>query len=98
MPPYYYLSANHHLPPMLRPLRLGVNRSLDTVATAPEIAAFAKGHGKDVDAVRAALSSEWSNGQTKGQVNRLKLIKRQIYGRANFDLLRARVLPLARAA
>ena len=38
------------------------------------------------------LTSEWSNGQTEGQVNRLKLIKRQMYGRANFDLLRQRVL------
>jgi transposase len=39
-----------------------------------------------------ALSSEWSNGQTESQVNRLKAIKQQMYGRANFDLLRARVL------
>jgi transposase len=42
--------------------------------------------------VRAAMSSQWSNGQTEGQVNRLKTIKRQMYGRANFDLLKARVL------
>ena len=41
---------------------------------------------------RAAVSSEWSNGQTEGQVNRLKMLKRQMYGRANFDLLRAQVL------
>ncbi|CAA9233074.1 MAG: Mobile element protein, partial [uncultured Chloroflexia bacterium] len=34
----------------------------------------------------------WSNGQTEGQVNRLKLIKRQMYGKAKFDLLRARVI------
>lgn len=37
----------------------------------------------------------WSNGQTEGQVNRLKLIKRTMYGRANFDLLRQRVLRTA---
>jgi len=37
----------------------------------------------------------WSNGQTEGQVNRLKLIKRTMYGRANFDLLRQRVLRAA---
>lgn len=43
-------------------------------------------------AIPNALSSVWSNGQTKGQVNRLKTIKRAIYGRANFDLLRVRVL------
>jgi len=44
------------------------------------------------EAVKNALSYEWSNGQLEGQVNRLKLIKRQMYGRAKFDLLRARVL------
>ena len=47
---------------------------------------------QDYDAVKAALSFEWSNGQVEGQVNRLKTIKRQMYGRANFDLLRLRVL------
>jgi transposase len=46
----------------------------------------------DEEVVRNALSSSWSNGQTEGQVNRLKTIKRQMYGRANFDLLRARIL------
>ncbi len=53
---------------------------------------FVKGLRQDYKAVRAALESRWSNGQTEGQVNRLKFIKRQMYGRANFDLLRARVL------
>ena len=47
---------------------------------------------QDYEAVRAALSYEWSNGQVEGQVNRLKSIKHQMYGRANFDLLRQRVL------
>lgn len=47
---------------------------------------------KDHDAILAALSLPWSNGQVEGQVNRLKLIKRQMYGRANFDLLRVCVL------
>jgi transposase len=42
--------------------------------------------------VRNAIAYEWSNGQLEGQINRLKLIKRQMYGRAKFDLLRARVL------
>jgi hypothetical protein len=42
--------------------------------------------------VRNALSSPWSNGPTEGHINRLKFIKRQMYGRANFDLLRRRVL------
>lgn len=53
---------------------------------------FAKGLRQDFKAVSAALTSEWSNGQTEGQVNRLKFLKRQMYGRAKFDLLRARVL------
>ena len=53
---------------------------------------FAKGISQDMEAVTNALSLPWSNGQTEGQVNRLKLIKRQMYGRANFDLLRKRVI------
>jgi transposase len=53
---------------------------------------FAKGLQQDFEAIKAALCLPWSNGQTEGQVNRLKLIKRQMYGRAKFDLLRKRVL------
>jgi transposase len=53
---------------------------------------FAKGLRQDGAAVKAALTSDWSNGQTEGQVNRLKFLKRQMFGRAKFDLLRARVL------
>lgn len=59
---------------------------------AKELRSFAEGLQKDETAVRAALRLEWSNGQVEGQVNRLKLIKRQMFGRANFDLLRKRVL------
>jgi transposase len=47
---------------------------------------------QDVAAVRAALTEAWSNGQTEGQDTRLKLVKRQMYGRANLDLLRARLI------
>jgi transposase len=53
---------------------------------------FAEGIRKDYDAIRAALETTWSNGQTEGQVNRLKMVKRQMYGRAGLDLLRIRVL------
>ena len=53
---------------------------------------FALGIQQDYAAVRAALETPWSNGQTEGQVNRLKFIKRQMYGRAKLDLLRLRVL------
>ena len=57
-----------------------------------EFANFANGLQRDERAVRAALEHHWSQGQVEGQVNRLKLIKRQMFGRAKFDLLRARVL------
>ncbi len=58
----------------------------------PELKRFARGLRRDEAAVRAAFSSEVSNGQTEGQVLRLKLIKRSMFGRANFDLLRLRFL------
>lgn len=57
-----------------------------------EMVGFAEGLKKDREAVRGSLRYKWSNGQVEGQVNRLKLIKRQMYGRAKFDLLKARVL------
>lgn len=56
------------------------------------LTAFARGLEQDRAAIEAALREEWSNGQTEGQVHRLKLLKRQMYGRAKFDLLRANVL------
>lgn len=56
------------------------------------VASFACGIAKDLAAVRAAVSSPWSNGQTEGHVNRLKLVKRQMYGRAMLDLLGARLV------
>lgn len=54
---------------------------------------FAYGLEKDIQAVRLAVETDYSNGQTEGQINRLKAIKRQMYGRAGFAYLRARVLP-----
>lgn len=56
-----------------------------------ELQGFARTLHQDAAAVEAALTTPWSNGPVEGQVNRLKLIKRQMYGRAGFDLLRARV-------
>jgi transposase len=53
---------------------------------------FAAGLEQDGAAVRAALTEPWSSGQAEGQINRLKMLKRQSYGRASFDLLRRRVL------
>src|SRR2546423_702374 len=58
----------------------------------PELQSEAFGLKKDYDAVKAGLTLEWSNGQTEGQVHRLKLLKRQMYGRGSFKLLRKRVL------
>jgi len=59
------------------------------------IASFAKGIDKDVAAVRAAIATSWSNGQTEGQITRLKLVKRQMYGRGKIDLLQARLIGAA---
>src|SRR6185312_11864055 len=56
---------------------------------------FAAGLEQDGAAIRAALTTPWSSGQAEGQITRLKLIKRQMYGRASFDLLRRRVLHAA---
>lgn len=57
-----------------------------------ELRGFAGGVRRDLAAVRAALTLDWSQGQTEGQVNRLKTLKRQMYGRASFPLLRQRLL------
>jgi transposase len=58
----------------------------------PELRTFAAGIKRDQVAVLAALAYDWSQGQVEGQIHRLKLLKRQSYGRAGFDLLRHRVL------
>lgn len=60
-------------------------------AMASEITSFSRGLAADQAAVVAALTEPWSNGQTEGQVNRLKTLKRQMYGRANIELLKARL-------
>jgi transposase len=61
-------------------------------ATVSLLASFANGLRKDEAAVVAALAEPWSNGQTEGQITRLKLVKRQMYGRAKLDLLEARLI------
>jgi transposase len=57
-----------------------------------EIRSFAYGVRRDYSAVKAAIVLPWSQGQTEGQVNKLKTLKRAMYGRAGFDLLRQRML------
>jgi transposase len=61
----------------------------DTLAP---LASFARNLRRDQDAVHAGLTFEHSSGRVEGTVNRIKMLKRQMFGRANFDLLRKRVL------
>jgi|TARA_B100002003_G_scaffold205199_1_gene198506 transposase len=63
-------------------------------ALASPVASFAKGVAADRSAVAAAIATPWSNGQTEGQICRLKTLKRQMGGRANIDLLRARLMQM----
>lgn len=67
------------------------------LATAKEsiVVSFANGVEMGITAVRNAILSPWSNGQTEGQITKLKLIKRQMYGRAKLDLLQARLIGAA---
>lgn len=71
----------------------GLETWLQTALSSP-VGAFARGIAADRDAVSAAIALPWSNGQTEGQICRLKTLKRQMGGRANVDLLRARLLPM----
>ncbi|MET4156168.1 transposase [Bradyrhizobium sp. JR7.2] len=61
-------------------------------ACASLVMSFANGVIKDKAAVSAAITTSWSNGQTEGQITKLKLVKLQMYGRAKLDLLQARVI------
>lgn len=63
---------------------------MDKAETSP-LASFARHLRRDQDAVLAALESSWGNGMIEDQIHRLKLLKRQMYGRAGFDLLKLRV-------
>ena len=56
------------------------------------VSSFANGIDHDINAVRAAITAGWSNGQTEGQITKLKLAKRQMYGRGKLDLLQARLI------
>ena len=58
----------------------------------PDLMSFAVGLEREREPLEAAISEVWSNGRAEGHVNRLKLIKRQGYGQAGFELLRKRVL------
>jgi transposase len=56
------------------------------------VASFAAGITKVEAAVRAAITPPWSNGQPEGQITKLKLVKRQMYGRAKIDLLHSHLI------
>ena len=79
-------------------LRKEVGEPLQDVLTAAAdtlLAGFAASLSRDKDAVQAALDLPWTTSPVEGQVNRIKTIKRSMYGRAGFNLLRARVLQTA---
>lgn len=69
-----------------------IDDAIDTELTA--IMRFASVLRRDIDAVKNAIELPWSNGQAEGQINRLKMLKRAMYGRAGPQLMRARMLPL----
>jgi transposase len=58
----------------------------------PQLRSFAAGLKRDLAAVVNGLTTPYGSGAVEGTVNRIKTLKRQMYGRANFDLLRKRVL------
>lgn len=64
-------------------------------ATDSELASLAAGIGRDIEAVRAAITQPWSTSPVEGQINRLKTVKRQRYGRFEYPLLRNRLLAAA---
>lgn len=66
-----------------------------TATSSEFLAQFARTLRRDLGALEFAIETPWNNGPIEGQINRLKVIKRQMYGRAGFELLKARVLPLS---
>lgn len=79
-------------------VRRKVNGDLDEIlATADHtmLARFAAGLRRDAKAIRSALELPWTTSPVEGQISRLKMLKRAMYGRAGLDLLRARLLHAA---
>ena len=72
----------------------GLNQWLEDAKNS-ELASFSAGIGHDIEAVRAAITEPWSTSPVEGQINRLKTIKRQMYGRSGYPLLRKRLLAAA---
>jgi transposase len=76
-------------------LRRKTDGDLDQILAAADgtmLARFAAGLRRDFEAIKAALELPWSTSPVEGQISRLKMLKRTMYGRASLELLRARVL------
>jgi len=84
---WWFVTPPEQLTDTQRALLARVGQSSST-----DLQGFASGIKRDYAAVKMALSVPWSQGQVEGQITRLKLLKRQMYGRARFELLRSRVL------
>ena len=86
----------HGLAAPVRKQGMGTLDDWLAAAAGTPLEGFAAGLRKDLAAVRAALETPWSTGPVEGRINRLKTIKRTMYGRAGFELLRSRTLYLQR--
>ncbi|MFE9730990.1 transposase [Streptomyces sp. NPDC005863] len=69
-----------------------MDRSSHRTTDLPSLRHFAQHLERDLDAVTAGLTLPWNSGVVEGHVNRIKMLKRQMFGRAGFELLRKRVL------
>ncbi len=93
------VQARHLVYGVQTPIRRKQEAALDdwlTKAAASLLRSFARGLARDHLAVRAAISSALSNAQAEGQINKLNVVKRQMYGRGKLDLLGARVIAAGR--
>jgi transposase len=68
---------------------ISISTMAKSIRASSLIASFANGITRDRTAVGAAIGEPWSNGQTEGRITKLKLVKRQMYGRGKLDLLEA---------
>ena len=76
-------------------LRRKANTDIDRLLDAGErtpLSSFVAGLRRDIDAIKNALATPWTTSPVEGQISKLKMIKRTMFGRAGFQLLRARVL------
>ena len=87
------VAAAKHLSDLLRQKKSQESlEGMHNHAAATALRQFVAGLRRDGKAIQAALDLPWTTSPAEGQINRLKMLKRTMYGRASFDLLRARVL------